>query len=127
MGASNQRFHLQSEVSPPIGGGTSNWRSHLQLEVSPLIRGVTSNQRSYLQLEVRPPIGDLTSNQRSHLLEVFFVPSGVITILNYIKNKTQANWTCIEPRHRFKSFQEMEVYWKKQSKWTVNKTIERQT
>ena len=41
---------------------------------------------SHLQLEVPPLIGGPTSNWRSHLLEVFFIPSGVITILNYIKN-----------------------------------------
>ena len=69
---SNQRSHLWSEVSPPIGGPTSNQRCHLQLEVSPPIRGPISNRRWDLQLEVGPPIGDLTSNRRSHLLEVFF-------------------------------------------------------
>ena len=99
MGASNWRSHRWWEVSPPIGGGTSNWRSHLQLEVPPLIRDVTSDWRSHLQLEVPPPIGGSTSDQRCHLqLEIsppiggptswryFFVPTGVITILDYIKN-----------------------------------------
>ena len=76
MGASNQRSHLQLEVD-------------LQLEISPPIRDPTSNWRWDLQSEISPPIGDVTSNWRSHLLEVFFVPSGVTTILDYIKNKRQ--------------------------------------
>ena len=83
---SNQRSHLQLEISPPIRGPTSNWRSHLHLEVSPPIGDLTSNWRSHLQ--IRGPM----SNWRSHLqLEVpppggIFVPSGVITMLDHIKN-----------------------------------------
>ena len=47
----------------------------------PPIGGPTSDQRCHLQLEVPPPIGGPTS------WSYFFVPSGVITILDYIKNK----------------------------------------
>ena len=56
-------------------GPISKWRSHLQTEVSTLIRGPTSEWRS-------------------HLLELFFVTSGVITIFDYIKNKT-TQWNSI--------------------------------
>ena len=53
---------------------------------------------SHLQLEVPPLIGGDTSNQRSHLLEVFFVPSGVITILDYVKN----NNPMIDKKDKYK-------------------------
>ena len=77
---SNWKCHLQLEISPPIGGLTSNQRCHLQSEVPSPIGGETSAWRWDLQLEISPPIGDPTS------WRYFFVPSGVITILDYIKN-----------------------------------------
>ena len=77
--ASQKRNDLQLELRPPLGGPTSTWRSHLKMEV-------------HLQMgwdlwsEISPPIGSPTSDWRSHLLEVFFIPSGVIIILDYITN-----------------------------------------
>ena len=41
-------------------------------------------------------------------------------------NEIMANQTYVEPRPRFKSSQEREEYLLKQSKWTENKTIDRQ-
>ena len=38
----------------------------------------------------------------------------------------QANQTCVEPRPRFKSYQETEEFCQRQSKLTDNKTIDRQ-
>ena len=46
--------------------------------------------------------------------------------VNNSLNKIQANWTCVEPQYGFKSFQETEKYWQKQSRQTDNKTIDRQ-
>ena len=43
--------------------------------------------------------------------------------------KGLANWTWVDlgnPRPKFRSFQEEEEFWQKQSKWTDNKTIDRQ-
>ena len=84
---SDQRSHLKLELSSLIGALTSNWRSQLQSEVSPPIGVPTSDQRSLLWLKLSPPIRGLTSYWRSHLLEVFFIPSWAIIILDYIKNK----------------------------------------
>ena len=46
--------------------------------------------------------------------------------INNSFNEIQANQTFVEPIHRFKSFQEIEEYWQKQSKWTDSETKNRQ-
>ena len=80
--------HLHSEVRPPIGG----WL--LQLEVRPPIRRKASNWRWIPPTRETPPVGDEISNRRwTPLIGVptswryFFLPSGVITIADYIKKK----------------------------------------
>ena len=46
--------------------------------------------------------------------------------INNSFNEIQVNQTCVEPRPRFKSFQDTKEYWQKQSKWTNNKAIDKQ-